>query len=87
MNVYGAMVEDTGGENWSREWKILYTVGGREINVTGAVVGTYLQGKSEVLGEKCYTDLLIDKWMIIKQYYKDTEWRSLILGEKNYTVW
>ena len=28
MNVYGAMVEDTGGENWSREWKILYSVGG-----------------------------------------------------------
>jgi len=43
------------GENWSAGRKTLYSVGGRWMNEYGAIVEWYWQGKTEVLGEKHYT--------------------------------
>jgi len=40
------------GENWSAGRKTLYSVGGRWMNVYGAMVEWYRQGKTEVLGGK-----------------------------------
>jgi len=51
------------GENWSIGRKTLYGMGGRWMNEYGAMLEWYWQGKTEVLGEKHYTALVVDEWM------------------------
>jgi len=42
------------------------------MNVYEVVVEWNWQGKTEVLGEKNYTDWLVDEWMDMELYYNDT---------------
>jgi hypothetical protein len=61
------------GENWSTGREILYSVGGRGMNEYGALVEWYWQGKTEVLGEKYYTALVVDVWMSMEQWWDGTD--------------
>ena len=61
------------GENWSTGRKTLYSVGGRWMDVYGAMVEWYWQGKTEVLREKHYTALVVDEWMSMEQWWNDTD--------------
>ena len=60
------------GETWSTRRKIIYSLVGRLMNVYEVVVEWNWQGKTEVLGEKNYTDWLVDEWMDMELYYNDT---------------
>ena len=53
------------GENWSAGRKTLYSVGGRWMDVYGAMVEWYWQGKTEVVGEresKCTSSVTNPTW-------------------------
>jgi hypothetical protein len=47
------------GEKWSTGRETLYSDGGRWMDVYGALVEWYWQGKTEVLGEKHYTPTVV----------------------------
>ena len=67
------------GENWNTGRKTLYSVGGRWMNVCGAMVEWYWQGKTEVLREKHYTAWVVDGRMSMEQWWNDTDrgnWRA-----------
>ena len=70
------------GENWSPGRKTLYSVGGRWMNEYGAMVEWYWQGKIEVLGEKHYTESVVDEWMSMEQWWVDTYREKLKYWEK-----
>jgi len=74
------------GENWSAGRKTLYSVGGRWMNEYGAVVERYWQRKTEVLGEKHYTAWVVDEWMSMEQWWKDTDRGKLKFWEKDLSV-
>ena len=75
------------GENWSTGRKTLYSVGGRWMNVYGAMVEWYWHGKTEVLGEKHYTAWVVDGWMSMEPWWNDTDMGKLkYWEEKNYTA-
>ena len=77
--------------NWSTGRETLYSVGGRWMNVYGALVEWYWQGKTEVLGKKksCYSGTLSTTnphglaWdgtlASAVKGYRLTDWDSLIL--------
>jgi hypothetical protein len=65
------------GENWSAGRKTLYSVGGRWMNEYGALMEWYWQGKTEVLGEKHYTALVVDEWMRMERWWNDTDREKL----------
>ena len=71
------------GEKWSFERKTLYSVGGRWMNEYGAMVEWYLQGKTEILGEKHYTAWVVNGWMSMEQWGNDTDRGKLKYWEKN----
>ena len=71
------------GENWSAGRKSLYSVGGRWMDVYGAVVEWYWQGKPEVLGEKHYLVWVLDGWMSMEQRWNITDRGKLKYWEKN----
>ena len=53
----------------------------------GAMVEWYLQGKTEVLGEKNYTPWVVDEWMSMGQWWNDTDRGNWSAGRKKlYTV-
>ena len=54
-----------------------YSVGGSWMNDYGAMVEWYWQGKTEVLGEKYYTALVVDEWVSMEQWRNDTERKIL----------
>ena len=70
-------------EIWSTGRKTLYSVGGRWMNVYGAVIEWYWQGKTEVLGEKHYTASVVVGWMGMEQWWNDTDRRKLKYWEEN----
>ena len=74
---------DTDRGNWSAGRKTLYSVGGRWMNVYGAMVEWYWQGKTEVLGEKHYTAWVVDEWMRVEQWWNDTDRGKLKCWGKN----
>jgi len=45
--------------------------------------GRILRGKTEVLGEKHYTAWVVDGWMSVDQWWKDTDRGKLKYWEKN----
>ena len=70
------------GENWSTGRKTLYSVGGRWMDVYGAMVEWYWQGEHEVLGEKQYTAWVVDEWMSMGQWWNDIDTGKLKCWEK-----
>ena len=88
MNEYGAMVEwYWQGKTELLGEKTLYSVGGRWMNGYGAMVERYWQRETEVLGEKHYTAWVVDGWMGMEQWWKDTDRRKLKYWEKNLSQW
>ena len=73
------------GENWSTWRKTLYSVGGRWMDVYGAMVEWYWQGKTEVLGGKHYTAWVVDGWMRMEQWWNDIDRGKLNYWERNIT--
>jgi len=71
------------GDNWSTGRKTWYRLVGRWMNVYGEMVEWYWQGKFEVLGEKHYTGWVVGGWMIMEQWWNDTDRRKLKYWEKN----
>jgi len=71
------------GDNWSTGRKTWYRLVGRWMNVYGEMVEWYWQGKIEVLGEKHYTGWVVGGWMIMEQWWNDTDRRKLKYWEKN----
>ena len=71
------------GENWFTGRKTLYSVGGRWMNGYGAMVEWYWQGKTDLLGEKHYTVWVVDEWMVMEQWWNDTDRGKLKYWEKN----
>ena len=69
--------------NWSIGRKTLYSMGGRWMNEYVAMVEWYWQGKTEVLGEKHYTEWVVDEWMSMEQWWDDTDRGKLKYWEKN----
>jgi len=61
------------GENWSTGRETLYSVGGRWMNVYGALVEWYWQGKTEVLREKHYTAWVVGEWMGMGHWWNGTD--------------
>jgi len=75
-------------------WKVLYylttlevmklgNVGEKWVNEYGAMVEWYWQGKTEVVGEKHYTECVVDGWMSMEQWWNDTDRGKLKYWEKN----
>jgi hypothetical protein len=62
---------DTDRGNWSTGRETLYSVGGRWMNGYGALVEWFWQGKTEVLGEKHYTELVVGEWMGMEHWWND----------------
>jgi len=73
---------DTDRENWSTGRKTLYSVCGRWMNEYVEKVEWYWQEKTEVLGEKHYTGLVVDGWMSMEQWWNDTDKENWITGRK-----
>ena len=73
---------DTDRGNWSTGRKTLYSVGGRWMNVYGAMVEWYWRVKTEVLGETLYTVWVVDEWMIMEQWWNDTDRGNWSTGRK-----
>jgi len=44
--------------------------------------GMVLTGETEVLGEKHYTGLVVDEWMIMERWWNDTDRRNWSTGRK-----
>ena len=65
------------GENGSPGRKTLYSMGGRWMNEYGAMEEWYWQEETEILGEKHYTAWVVDEWMIMEQWWKDTDREKL----------
>ena len=76
----GAMILT--GESWSSGREILYFVGGRWMNVYGALVEWYWQGKTEVLGEKHYIAWVVGEWMCMEHWWNGTDRGSQGIGRK-----
>jgi hypothetical protein len=55
---------------------------GRWMNECGALVEWYWQGKTEVLGEKHYTALVVDVWMSMEHWWNDTDRGNWSTGRK-----
>jgi len=64
------------GENWSTGRETLYSMGGRWMNLYGALVEWYWQGKTEVLGEKHYILWMVDEWMSMEHWWNDGRWMN-----------
>ena len=45
-----------------------------------------LTGETEVLGEKNYTVWVVDGWMIMQQWWNDTDRETEVLVERHYTA-
>jgi hypothetical protein len=56
---------------------------GRWIDVYGDMVECYRQGKTEVLGEKHYIVWVVDGWLSMEQWWKNTDREKLKFWEKN----
>ena len=69
-------------ENWSTGRETLYSVGGMWMNGYEALVEWYWQEKTEVLGEKHYTGLVVDGWMSMEQWWNDTDRENWSTGRK-----
>jgi len=84
MNM-GQWWNDTDRGNWSTGRKTLYSVGGRWMNEWVQSIGSMiLTGKTEVLGEKHYTALVVDEWMSMENWWNDTDRGKWSTGEKHY---
>ena len=46
-----------------------------------------LTGETEILGEKHYTVWVVDGWLIMEQWWSDTDMGNGSTGRKIYTVW
>ena len=71
------------GENWSTGRKTLYSVGGRWMDEYGAMVEWYWQGKTELVGGKHFTAWVVDGWMIMEQWWNDTDRGKLKCCDEN----
>jgi len=67
---------------WSTGRETLYSVCGGWMNVYGAMVEWYWQGKTEVRGEKHYTVWVVDEWMSMEQWWNDTDRENWSAGRK-----
>ena len=47
----------------------------------------YLQGKTEVLGEKHYIEWVVGELMGVERWWIYTDRGTEVLGEKHYIVW
>ena len=74
------------GENWSIGRKTLYSMGGRWMNEYGAMVEWYWQGKTEELGEKHYIAWVVHEWMIMEQWWNDTDRGKLKYWGKDLSI-
>jgi len=61
------------GENWSTGRETLCSVGGRWVNVYGAMVEWNWQGETEVLGEKHYIAWVVGECMGMEHWWSDTD--------------
>jgi len=76
------------GENSSAGRETLFSVGGKWMDVYGALVEWYWQGEIEVLGEKHYIVWVVRE---LNGYGALVEWywqgETEVLGEKHYIAW
>jgi len=61
------------GEDWSTSRRTLYSVGGRWMNVYGALVEWYWHGKTKVLGEKHCIAWVVGEWMCMEHGWNGTD--------------
>jgi len=71
------------GEISSTGRETLYSVGGRWMNVYGALVEWYWQGKTEVLGEKHYIAWVVGEWMGMEHWWNGIGKGKLKYWERN----
>ena len=74
---------DTDRWNWSVGRETLYSVGGRWMDMYGAMVEWHWQWKTEVLGEKHYMEWVVDGWMGVERWWNGTDRGKLKCWERN----
>jgi len=74
------------GENWSIGRETLYIVGGRWMNVNGALVEWYWQGRTDVLEEKNYIASVVVEWMGKEHWWNGTGRGKLSTGRETYRM-
>ena len=73
-------------EIWSTGSETIYSVGGRWMNVYGALVEWYWQVKTEVLGVKQYIAWVVGEWMGMEHWWNGTDRGKLKCWETLYSV-